>query len=182
MDKVPVFVLTGFLGAGKSILLNRLLQDPAYADTAIIINEFGDVALDHDLMRVGSTQVARTITGCLCCTRGGDVRATLYERAVMRDAGDIAFARVVIETTGLADPAPLVNRLTPGVPRRSGCRTIWWRGPSHSRAWSRRSAPPAAMRQSTAIWRQPNRSPSPTAAALSLGATRPSRAASGRKS
>ena len=114
MDKVPVFVLTGFLGAGKSTLLNRLLQDPAYADTAIIINEFGDVALDHDLMRVGSTQVARTITGCLCCTRSGDARATLHERAVIRDAGDIAFARVVIETTGLADPAPLVNRLTPG--------------------------------------------------------------------
>ena len=122
MDKVPVFVLTGFLGAGKSTLLNRLLQDPAFADTAIIINEFGDVALDHDLVRVGPNQVARTTTGCLCCTRGGDVRATLHELAIMRDAGAVSFARVIIETTGLADPAPLVNRLTPGAAPAFGLR------------------------------------------------------------
>lgn len=114
MDKTPVFVLTGFLGAGKSTLLNRLLADPAYCDTAVIINEFGDVALDHDLVRVGETQVARTTTGCLCCTIGSDIRSTLHQLHVLAGAGEISFDRVIVETTGLADPAPLVNQLIPG--------------------------------------------------------------------
>ncbi|RWK51633.1 GTP-binding protein [Mesorhizobium sp.] len=114
MDKTPVFVLTGFLGAGKSTLLNRLLADPAFCDTAVIINEFGDVALDHDLVRVGKTQVARTTTGCLCCTIGSDIRSTLHELHVLAGAGEISFDRVIVETTGLADPAPLVNQLIPG--------------------------------------------------------------------
>lgn len=114
MDKTPVFVLTGFLGAGKSTLLNRLLADPAFCDTAVIINEFGDVALDHDLVRVGETQVARTTTGCLCCTIGSDIRSTLHELHVLTQAGEVSFNRVIIETTGLADPAPLVNQLMPG--------------------------------------------------------------------
>src|SRR5688500_8956983 len=114
MDKIPVFVLTGFLGAGKSTLLNRLLADPAFADTAVIINEFGNVALDHDLVRVGETQVARTTTGCLCCAIGSDIRSTLHELHVLAAAGEISLHRVIIETTGLADPAPLVNQLMPG--------------------------------------------------------------------
>ncbi|WP_292593106.1 GTP-binding protein [Mesorhizobium sp.] len=114
MGKTPVFVLTGFLGAGKSTLLNRLLADPAFADTAVIINEFGDVALDHDLVRVGETQVARTTTGCLCCTIGSDIRSTLHELHVLAGAGEISLDRVIVETTGLADPAPLVNQLMPG--------------------------------------------------------------------
>jgi G3E family GTPase len=114
MDKTPVFVLTGFLGAGKSTLLNRLLADPAFADTAVIINEFGDVALDHDLVRVGETQVARTTTGCLCCMIGSDIRSTLHELHILAAAGEISLYRVIIETTGLADPAPLVNQLMAG--------------------------------------------------------------------
>jgi G3E family GTPase len=114
MDKTPVFVLTGFLGAGKSTLLNRVLADPAFANAAIIINEFGDVALDHDLVRVGKTQVARTTTGCLCCTVGSDLRATLYELHVLEHIGEVSFDRVIVETTGLADPAPIVNQLIPG--------------------------------------------------------------------
>lgn len=114
MGKTPVFVLTGFLGAGKSTLLNRVLADPAFADTAIIINEFGDVALDHDLVRIGKTQVARSTTGCLCCTVGSDVRSTLHELHVLAQSGEFSFTRVIIETTGLADPAPLVNQLMPG--------------------------------------------------------------------
>jgi G3E family GTPase len=113
MDKTPVFVLNGFLGAGKSTLLNRVLADPAFGDTAVIINEFGDIALDHDLVRVGKTQVARTTTGCLCCTVGSDIRSTLYELHILASAGGITFGRVIIETTGLADPAPLVNQLIP---------------------------------------------------------------------
>lgn len=114
MDKTPVFVLTGFLGAGKSTLLNRLLVDPAFTDTAVIINEFGDVALDHDLVRVGRTQISRATTGCLCCTIGSDIRSTLHELQVRAGAGEFSFHRVIVETTGLADPAPLVNQLIPG--------------------------------------------------------------------
>ncbi|TIU11300.1 MAG: GTP-binding protein, partial [Mesorhizobium sp.] len=94
MDKIPVFVLTGFLGAGKSTLLNRLFVDLAFADTAVIINEFGDIALDHDLVHVGETQVSRTTTGCLCCTIGSDIRSTLHELQVLAGAGEISFDRV----------------------------------------------------------------------------------------
>ncbi|WP_053086125.1 CobW family GTP-binding protein [Nitratireductor soli] len=122
MDKTPVFVLTGFLGAGKSTLLNRVLADPTFADTAIIINEFGDVALDHDLVRIGKTQLARTTTGCLCCTVGSDVRSTLHELHVLAQAGEFSFNRVIIETTGLADPAPLVNQLMLGGAAALGMR------------------------------------------------------------
>ncbi len=113
-DKIPVFVLTGFLGSGKSTLLNHVLRQPNFSDTAVIINEFGDVALDHNLVRVGDTRISRATTGCLCCTLGSDVRSTLHELLTMADAGEIAFDRVIIETTGLADPAPVVNQLIPG--------------------------------------------------------------------
>lgn len=114
MSRTPVFVLTGFLGAGKSTLLNRVLRDPAFARTAIIINEFGDIALDHDLVRFGRSQIARTTTGCLCCTVGSDIRATLHDFHVLAAAGEAVFDRVIVETTGLGDPAPLVNDLVPG--------------------------------------------------------------------
>lgn len=114
MNRIPVYILTGFLGAGKSTLLNRVLRDTASADTAVIINEFGDIGLDHDLVRVGETQVARTTTGCMCCTAGSDIRSTLDELHRLAAAGDIAFSRVIVETTGLADPTPLVNDLLPG--------------------------------------------------------------------
>ena len=113
-DKIRVFLLTGFLGSGKSTLLNHVLRQPDFGDTAVIINEFGDVALDHNLVRVGDTRISRATTGCLCCTLGSDVRSTLHELLTMADAREIAFDRVVIETTGLADPAPVVNQLIPG--------------------------------------------------------------------
>lgn len=119
MDKRPVILLTGFLGAGKSTLLNALLRDPAFADTAVIINEFGDISIDHELVRVGeretSLDLMRSTTGCLCCAAGSDIRVTLFD---LHEAARVglapAFARVVVETTGLADPAPLVHQLIPG--------------------------------------------------------------------
>ncbi len=114
MARIPVYILTGFLGAGKSTLLNRVLRDPSLADTAVIINEFGDIALDHDLVRIGETQILRTTTGCACCSVGSDIRSTLKELHMLSASGDIAFSRVIVETTGLADPAPLVNELVPG--------------------------------------------------------------------
>jgi len=114
MDRIPVFILTGFLGAGKSTFLNRVLREPAFANTAVIINEFGDIALDHDLVRIGETQVARTTTGCMCCTAGSDIRSTLNELHMLAAAGEADFRRVIVETTGLADPTPLVNDLLPG--------------------------------------------------------------------
>lgn len=114
MGRIPVFILTGFLGAGKSTLLNSVLREPAFARTAVIINEFGDISLDHDLVRVGETQISRTTTGCLCCTVGSDIRTTLNELHSFAAAGEIAFDRVIVETTGLADPAPLINDLLPG--------------------------------------------------------------------
>jgi len=114
MSRIPVYVLTGFLGAGKSTLLNRVLRDPHFARTAVIINEFGDVALDHDLVHFGKSQVARTTTGCMCCTVGSNIRATLSDLPVLAGGNGISFDRVIIETTGLADPAPIINELLPG--------------------------------------------------------------------
>ena len=76
---VPVTVLTGFLGAGKSTMLNRVLADPSFADTAVVINEWGDVGIDHDLVVSGARDLMRTTTGCLCCSADGDALAALYD-------------------------------------------------------------------------------------------------------
>ena len=108
--RTPVFVLTGFLGSGKTTLLNRLLRQPAFGDTAVIVNELGDVALDHLLVERLQGEVALLRSGCICCAVRGDFEDTLRELLARRDEGSLPpFARVVIETTGLADPAPLVQ-------------------------------------------------------------------------
>jgi G3E family GTPase len=107
---IPVCVLTGFLGSGKTTLLGKLLKSPAFARTAVIINEFGEVGLDHDLIETSDESFVTLQTGCLCCTIRGDLVLTLSDILRRRDEGTVTpFDRVVIETSGLADPAPILH-------------------------------------------------------------------------
>ncbi|GGG02385.1 ATP-binding protein [Rhizobium wenxiniae] len=109
-DRIPVSIITGFLGAGKSTLLNRMLRDPAAKDIAVIINEFGEVGIDNLLVEASGDSMIELSNGCLCCTVRGELVDTL---ASMMDAIQTGRAkpitRVVIETTGLADPAPVMQ-------------------------------------------------------------------------
>src|SRR3954471_24691325 len=106
---IPLTVLTGFLGAGKTTLLNRLLKDEALARAAVIINEFGEIGLDHLLVEHIEDGVMLLSTGCLCCTVRGDLVNTLEKLLRGLDNGRMKFNRVIIETTGLADPAPVLH-------------------------------------------------------------------------
>ena len=105
----PVTVLTGFLGSGKTTLLNRALRDPTLARTAVVINEFGEVGLDHALATSSDDTIIVLENGCLCCTVFGDLVGTLNRLYHAREAGEIAFDHVVIETSGLADPGPVLQ-------------------------------------------------------------------------
>ncbi|MCC6777096.1 MAG: GTP-binding protein [Hyphomicrobiales bacterium] len=108
--RTPVAILTGFLGSGKTTLLNGALRDPAMARTAVIINEFGEISLDHALATASDDTIMVLENGCLCCTVFGDLVTTLNRLYHTREAGEIPrFDHVVIETSGLADPAPLVQ-------------------------------------------------------------------------
>ena len=106
---IPLTLLTGFLGAGKTTLLNRLLRDPDLRDTAVIINEFGDIALDHLLVEKIDGDMMVLSSGCLCCNLRGDLVTALEKLLRNLDNGRASFKRVVVETTGLADPAPLLQ-------------------------------------------------------------------------
>ncbi len=109
---IPVAVVTGFLGSGKTTLLRRLLRDPRYADSAVIVNEFGEIPLDHALIAAGDETFLSVATGCLCCVVRTDLTETLKDLARRRAAGEVPrYARVIIETSGLADPAPVLNAL-----------------------------------------------------------------------
>jgi G3E family GTPase len=110
--KIPVALLTGFLGSGKTTLLSRLLAHPDMGETAVIVNELGEVGIDHHLLRRVDERTVLLSSGCLCCALRGDLADELRDLLARRDAGEIpAFRRVVVETTGLANPAPIVSTL-----------------------------------------------------------------------
>ena len=110
MDLIPVTILTGFLGSGKTTLLNRILKEPHGRRIAVIENEFGEAGIDNELLvRDRDEQIVEMNNGCICCTVRGDLVRILGELQAKRAAGEINFERVIIETTGLADPAPVAQ-------------------------------------------------------------------------
>lgn len=111
-DRIAVSVLTGFLGSGKTTVLNALLSHPQMDETAVLVNEFGEIGLDHLLMEHVSEDVVLLNSGCLCCSIRGDLVNGMKDLFLKRVRGEVpAFNRVVIETTGLADPAPILHTL-----------------------------------------------------------------------
>jgi G3E family GTPase len=112
--RLPVTVVTGFLGSGKTTLIRRLLAHPGMNRAAVIVNEFGEVGIDHDLVAASSESVTLLANGCLCCVVRTDLQETMRELFAQRRAGQVIdFDRVIVETSGLADPAPVVQTLAP---------------------------------------------------------------------
>jgi G3E family GTPase len=109
-DTIPITVVTGFLGSGKTTLLNRLLKREEMEHTAVLINEFGEIGLDHLLVETLDENTVLLSAGCLCCTIRGDLVKALQDLRDRMDAG-LPIRRVMIETTGLADPAPILHTL-----------------------------------------------------------------------
>lgn len=112
-SRIPMTVITGFLGSGKTTLLNALLARPEAANTAVIINEYGEVGVDHDLVQNITESVTLLDNGCVCCVVRGDLEQALRDMFLARRAGEMAnFERVILETTGLADPAPVMQTIS----------------------------------------------------------------------
>ncbi|WP_316857915.1 GTP-binding protein [uncultured Cohaesibacter sp.] len=111
-ETIPVTIITGFLGAGKTTILNRILQDPAFKNSLVLINEYGEVGIDHLLIENLTDEVVLLKSGCVCCTLRGELAVTLLDLAAQRDAEVLPpFDHVILETTGLADPAPIMQIL-----------------------------------------------------------------------
>ncbi len=109
---IPVSIVTGFLGSGKTTLINRLLKQPEMNRVAVIVNELGEIGIDNELVEVSSEQMMLLNNGCLCCVLRGDLQETLRDLFIKRRNGEVIdFDRVIIETTGLADPAPVMQTL-----------------------------------------------------------------------
>lgn len=112
MSRIPVTLVTGFLGSGKTTLIAHLLTQPGFAGTLVVVNEFGEVGIDHDLLEASSDDTILLANGCLCCTIRGNLVDTLLDvQAQVADGRLRAFDRVVVETSGVADPAPLLGFL-----------------------------------------------------------------------
>jgi G3E family GTPase len=107
--RTPVTIVTGFLGSGKTTLMNRALRDPSMARTAVVINEFGEISIDHALISTSNDNIMVLENGCLCCTVFGDLVQTLNRLYHSREAAEIDFDRVIVETSGLADLAPVLQ-------------------------------------------------------------------------
>ncbi len=111
-EKLPVVLVTGFLGSGKTTLISRLLRHPDLGETAVIVNELGEVAIDHHLLRRIDERTVLLKSGCVCCTLRGDLADELRDLLSRRTRGEVPpFVRVIVETTGLADPPPIVYTL-----------------------------------------------------------------------
>jgi G3E family GTPase len=110
--KIPVTLITGFLGSGKTTLISKLVRHPSMQRVAVVINEIGEIGIDHDLVTMSSENITLLANGCICCSVRTDLQETLRDLFARRRTGQIAdFDRVIVETTGLADPAPVVQTL-----------------------------------------------------------------------
>jgi len=111
-EAIPVAVLTGFLGSGKTTLIRALLADPAFAGTAVVVNEFGEIGLDHLMLERAAEDTVLLEGGCLCCASQGDLVRALRSLLARRERAELpAYRRVIVETSGLADPAPILQTL-----------------------------------------------------------------------
>jgi len=123
-ERLPLHLLTGFLGSGKTSLLRRLLGNPAFADTAVVINEFGEIGLDHLLVREVADGTILLPSGCLCCEVRDDLISTLEDLLHgSHQGGQPAFSRIIVETTGLADPAPIMQAVMSNIRLCNSLRT-----------------------------------------------------------